>query len=116
LVGLRVSQINGCSACLHGHLIEAQKIDETPERLATVAAWREAPFFTGAERAALALAEYATRLADHSGDGVPDDVWAEAAAHFDEEQLASLVLMIAMTNFFNRINVTIQEPAGVTWG
>ncbi|MEV5237525.1 carboxymuconolactone decarboxylase family protein [Streptomyces cinnamoneus] len=114
LVHLRASQINGCSACVYGGVASAKKAGETDERLHAVAAWREAPFFTDAERAALALAEAATRIAD--GSGVPDDVWDEAADHFDEQQLSAIILMVALTNFFNRLNVTVQEPAGKTWG
>ena len=91
------------------------KAGETDERLFAVAAWRDAPYFTDAERAALALTEALTRLADRA-DPVPDDVWDEAARHYDEQELAAIVLMIAMTNFFNRINVTVREPAGTTWG
>ncbi|GHC36008.1 alkyl hydroperoxide reductase AhpD [Streptomyces cinnamoneus] len=113
LVHLRASQINGCSACVYGGVASAKKAGETDERLHAVAAWREAPFFTDAERAALALAEAATRLADRSG--VPDDVWDEAADHFDEQQLSAIILMVALTNFFNRLNVTVQAPAGQTW-
>ncbi|MCA6095871.1 carboxymuconolactone decarboxylase family protein [Streptomyces sp. SCA3-4] len=113
LVHLRASQINGCSACVFGGVASAKKAGETDERLHAVAAWREAPFFTDAERAALALAEAATRIAD--GSGVPDDVWDEAADHFDEQQLSAIILMVALTNFFNRLNVTVQEPAGKTW-
>ncbi|MFC0601435.1 carboxymuconolactone decarboxylase family protein [Streptomyces palmae] len=115
LVHLRVSQINGCSACVYGGVASAKKAGESDERLHQVAAWREAPFFTDAERAALALAEAATRLADRSGQAVPDDIWDEAADHFDERQLAAIILMIATTNLFNRLNATIQEPAGQTW-
>ncbi len=115
LVHLRASQINGCSVCVHGGAAAARKAGETDERLAAVAVWREAPFFTDAERAALALAEHATRIADRSGDAVPDDVWQAAREHYDERQLAALILMIAMTNFFNRINATVKEPAGATW-
>ncbi|MEU1307339.1 carboxymuconolactone decarboxylase family protein [Streptomyces cinnamoneus] len=113
LVHLRASQINGCSACVYGGVDSAKKAGETDERLHAVAAWREAPFFTDAERAALALAEAATRLAD--GSGVPDDVWDEAADNFDEQQLSAIILMVALTNFFNRLNVTVQAPAGQTW-
>ncbi|MBZ6473101.1 carboxymuconolactone decarboxylase family protein [Streptomyces griseocarneus] len=116
LVHLRASQINGCSACVFAGVAGAKKAGETDERLHAVAAWREAPFFTDAERAALALTEAATRIADRSGKAVPDDIWDEAADHFDEKQLAAIILMIATTNFFNRINTTIEEPAGTTWG
>jgi AhpD family alkylhydroperoxidase len=115
LVHLRASQINGCSACVYAGVQGAQKAGETDERLATLAAWREAPFFTDAERAALALTEVATRLADRSGDAVPDDIWDAAADHFDERQLSAIILMVAVTNLFNRINATIKEPAGASW-
>jgi AhpD family alkylhydroperoxidase len=111
LVHLRASQINGCSACVYGGATSAKKAGETDERLFAVAAWREAPFFTDAERAALALAEAATRLSDRA-DPVPDAIWDEAARHYDEQGLASLVLMIAITNFFNRINATTKQVAG----
>ncbi|GGP62325.1 carboxymuconolactone decarboxylase family protein [Streptomyces abikoensis] len=116
LVHLRASQINGCSACVYGGIASAKKAGESDERLHQVAAWREAPFFSDAERAALALAEAATRIADRSGKAVPDEIWDEAADHFDEKQLSAIILMVAMTNFFNRINTTIEEPAGTTWG
>jgi AhpD family alkylhydroperoxidase len=106
LVHLRVSQVNGCSACV----ASAAKSAQSPERMATVAAWRESPYFTDAERAALALAEAATRLAD-SPDPVPDEIWNEAASHYDEQALAALVLKISVTNVFNRLNrVTRQLP------
>lgn len=114
LVHLRASQINGCSYCVVGGSLNAKKAGETDERLFSVAAWREAPFFTDAERAALALAEAATRLSDQA-DPVPDAVWDEAAAHYDERQLASIILMIGMTNLFNRINATTRQVAGPTW-
>ncbi len=114
LVHLRVSQINGCSACVDAGVRSAKKADETDERLFAVAAWRETPYFTGAERAALALAEAATRLADRA-DAVPDSIWDEAANHFDEKGLAAIILMIATTNLFNRLNATIKEQAGATW-
>ncbi len=114
LVHLRASQINGCSACVDSGARSAKKAGETDERLFTVAAWREAPYFTDAERAALALTEAATRLADRA-DPVPDAIWDEAARHYDEKGLAALVLMIATTNFFNRINATTRQVAG-KWG
>ncbi|MGW5465628.1 alkylhydroperoxidase [Streptomyces sp. NPDC003996] len=88
---------------------------DTDERLHNVAAWREAPFYTDAERAALALAEAATRLQD-GAPGVTDEIWEEVNAHFTEEQIGAINLEIALTNFFNRINRTIKEPAGKTWG
>ncbi|MER7111399.1 carboxymuconolactone decarboxylase family protein [Streptomyces sp. NPDC000229] len=113
LVHLRASQINGCGFCVDLGARQAKKSGISDEQLHSVAAWREAPYFSDAERAALALAEAATRLADRP-DPVPDDVWDEAADHFDEQQLASIILWIATTNFFNRINVTVKQPAGVT--
>jgi AhpD family alkylhydroperoxidase len=114
LVHLRVSQINGCSACVDSGARSAREAGETEQRLATVAAWREAPYFTDAERAALALAEAATRLADRA-DPVPDQIWDDAADHHDEQQLAAIVLMIAVTNLFNRLNATTRQIAGA-WG
>lgn len=114
LVHLRASQVNGCSVCVVGGVTSARKAGETEDRLASVAAWREAPYFTEAERAALELAECATRLADRP-DPVPDAVWERAAGHYDEKQLAGLVLMIAVTNLFNRLNATTRQIAGATW-
>jgi AhpD family alkylhydroperoxidase len=114
LVHLRVSQINGCSACVDAGARTAKKGGETDERLFAVAAWREAPYFTDAERAALALAEAATRLADRP-DPVPDEIWDAAADHYDERGLAALVLMIGVTNLFNRLNATTRQVAGA-WG
>ncbi|GAA2455179.1 carboxymuconolactone decarboxylase family protein [Streptomyces lavendulocolor] len=112
LVHLRASQINGCGFCVDLGARQAKKSGVTDEQLHAVAAWREAPYFSDAERAALALAEAATRLAD-TPDAVPDHVWEEAAHHFDERQLASIILWVATTNFFNRINVTVKQPAGL---
>lgn len=114
LVHLRASQVNGCSACVDGGVRSALKAGETPERLGTVAAWREAPYFTDPERAALALAEAATRLADRE-DPVPDEIWDAAAAHYDEAGMASLVLYIAVTNVYNRLNRVTRQPAGQRW-
>jgi AhpD family alkylhydroperoxidase len=114
LVHLRASQINGCSSCVHSGTAAARKAGETDDRLATVAAWRDAPFFTEAERAALALTEAVTRLADRP-DPVPDEIWDEAARHYDEEGLAALLLSIATTNVFNRLNVPTRQVAGA-WG
>ena len=114
LVHLRASQINGCGACVDGGVKHAKKAGETDERLFTVSAWREAPYFTDAERAALALAEAMTRLDDRA-DPVPDEIWNEARKHFDERALSGLVLWIGTTNLFNRLNVTTRQPAGVTW-
>ncbi|MGD0068512.1 MAG: carboxymuconolactone decarboxylase family protein [Streptosporangiaceae bacterium] len=110
LVHLRASQVNGCSACVDSGWRAGRKAGETDERLFAVAAWRDAPYFTEAERAALALAEAVTRLSDRP-DLVPDEIWDEAARHYDEPGLAALILMIATTNVFNRLNVTIREPA-----
>src|SRR5690349_8059993 len=114
LVHLRASQINSCSFCVDSGAKSAKKAGETDERLFAVAAWREAPYFTDAERAALALAEAATRLAD-SSDPVPDDIWNEATRHYDEQGLAALILMIATTNLFNRLNATTRQVAGAKW-
>lgn len=114
LVHLRASQINGCSPCVLSGTSHARKAGETDDRLATVAAWRDAPFFSDAERAALALTEAVTRLADRP-DPVPDVIWDEAAKHYDEQGLASLILMIAVSNVFNRLNVTTRQVAGA-WG
>lgn len=115
LVHLRASQINGCSACVDAGARSAKQSGMSDEKLFTVAAWREATYFTEPERAALALAESATRLADRA-DAVSDDVWNAAAKHFDEPQLAAIVLWIATTNFFNRINATTRQPAPQKWG
>jgi AhpD family alkylhydroperoxidase len=115
LVHLRASQINGCSFCVDSGARSARKAGETDERLFAVAAWREAPYFTDAERAALALTEAATRLADRA-DPVPDEIWNEASRHYDEQGLAALILMIATTNLFNRLNATTRQVAGaVSW-
>ena len=114
LVHLRASQINGCSACVDVGTRSAKQVGETDERLFAVAAWREAPDFTEAERAALALSEAVTRLSDRT-DPVPDEVWDEAARHYDEIALAALILSIATTNFFNRLNVATRQVAG-SWG
>jgi len=113
LVHLRVSQINGCSPCVFATIQSAKKAGETEERLHNVVAWRETPFYTDEERAALALTEAATRLQDGAA-GVTDGIWDAAADHFSEEQLGAIILEVAMTNFFNRINTTIREPAGAT--
>jgi AhpD family alkylhydroperoxidase len=110
LVHLRASQINGCSLCVDMGF-RFKKADETIERLFAVAAWKDAPYFTDAERAALALTEAATRLSDRF-DPVPDKIWSEAARHYDEGALASLVLWIAMTNVWNRLNVATKQVAG----
>jgi AhpD family alkylhydroperoxidase len=114
LVHLRASQINGCSFCVDSGASSAKKAGETDERLFAVAAWREAPYFTDAERAALALTEAVTRLADRA-DPVPDEIWEEATRHYDEQGLAALILMIAVTNLFNRLNATVRQVAGARW-
>ena len=111
LVELRASQINGCSICADMHSRELRGLGEPDQRIFMVAAWREAPYFNDAERAALALAEAGTRLAD-SSDPVPDEVWEEAARHYDEQQLAALVLAIAAINAFNRINAITRQITG----
>ena len=110
LVELRASQINGCSVCLDMHAHLAKQAGETDERLWALAGWRDAPFFTDGERDALALTEAATRLADRS-DPVPDEIWNEAAAHYDERGLADLVLAIGVINVWNRLNVTTRQVA-----
>jgi AhpD family alkylhydroperoxidase len=114
LVNLRASQINGCGVCAVQHPVIARRLGETDQRLFAVAAWRDAPWFTDAERAALALTEAATRLSDRA-EPVSDDVWEEAARHYDERQLAGLVLAIAGINVWNRVNVTTRQVAGVAW-
>jgi AhpD family alkylhydroperoxidase len=114
LMHLRASQINGCGVCAVQHPKIARKLGETDDRIFAVAAWRDAPFFTDAERAALALTEATTRLAD-TADPVPDDVWQDAARHYDEQQLAALVLAIASINVWNRLNVATRQVAGQEW-
>jgi AhpD family alkylhydroperoxidase len=109
LVHLRASQINGCSHCTEMHARELKEAGAPEEKIWAVGAWRESPHFSAAERAALALAESETRLADRP-DPVPDDVFDEAARHFDEAQLSALILEIALINVWNRINVTVRQP------
>ena len=111
LLELRAGQINGCSVCIDMHSRELKAAGEPDERIYTVAAWRETPYFTDAERAALALTEAVTRLADRP-DPVPDEVWDEAARHYDEDQLGALVLAIATINAWNRINATTRQITG----
>lgn len=111
LVELRASQINGCAFCVEMHADELKKDGQSDQRIFTVAAWREAPYFTDAERAALALAEAVTRLSDRA-DPVPDDIWQEATRHYDDETLSALIFDIAAINVWNRINVTVKQPAG----
>ena len=111
LVKIRASQINGCSYCTDMHTKDALHDGESQVRLNLVAAWREAKVFTDAERAALELTEQGTRIADAAG-GVTDDAWANAAKHYDEDQLAALVSLIALINTYNRLNVITRQPAG----
>lgn len=111
LVKLRASQINGCGFCTDMHSKDALHAGESQLRLNLVAAWREATVFTEAERAALELAEQGTRIADGAA-GVTDEAWANAARHYDEEQLIALVSVIALINVYNRMNVIIRQPAG----
>jgi AhpD family alkylhydroperoxidase len=111
LVHLRASQINGCSVCVDTGGRTARKAGESDERLMAVAAWREAPYFTEAERAALALTEAVTRLSDRA-DPVPDEIWNQAAEHYSEQALSALLLSIAVTNVFNRLNVSTRQVAG----
>jgi AhpD family alkylhydroperoxidase len=114
LINLRASQINGCGVCAVQHPRIARRLGETDERLFAVATWRDAPYFSAAERAALALTEAATRLSDRA-DPVPDEIWNEAAQHYDEQALATLVIAIASINVWNRLNVTTRQIAGQEW-
>jgi AhpD family alkylhydroperoxidase len=111
LVKIRASHINGCAYCTDMHTKDAEQAGETSLRLNLVAVWREAKVFTEAERAALELTEQGTRIADAAG-GVTDEAWANAAKHYDDEQLAALVSLIALINAYNRMNVIVQQPAG----
>jgi AhpD family alkylhydroperoxidase len=111
LVHLRASQINGCSVCVDIHSRELEHADESSARIHTVSVWRETPYFSDAERAALALTEATTRLADRP-DPVPDDVWDEAARHYTEPQLAALVVAISTINAFNRLNAATRQITG----
>ncbi len=111
LVQLRASQINGCSVCVDMHCRDLKKAGETDERLFALADWRDAPYFTDAEGAALALTEAITRLSDRP-DPVPDEIWDEAVRHYDEPALAALIISIALINVWNRLNVTTRQVAG----
>src|SRR6478609_9419436 len=111
LINLRASQINGCGVCAVQHPRLAKRLGETEDRLHAVTAWRDAPYFDDAERAALALTEAMTRMSDRS-DPVPDDVWEQAAAQYDEQALAALVMAIASINVWNRLNVATRQVAG----
>ena len=114
LVHLRASQINGCGVCAVQHSRIARRRGESEERMWAVACWQDAPYFDAAERAALALAEALTRSADRP-DAVPDEVWAQAAEHYDETQLGALVLTISSVNLWNRLNVATRQVAGIEW-
>ncbi len=111
LVKIRASQINGCGYCTDMHTKDATEAGESQERLNLVATWREATVFTEAERAALEVAEQGTRIAD-AASGVSDEAWAEAATHYDRDQLAALVAIVALINAYNRLNVIVRRPAG----
>jgi len=111
LVKIRASQVNGCALCTDMHTKDAAHAGETSVRLNLVAAWREATVFTDAERAALELTEQGTRIADAAG-GVTDEAWVNAAKHYDDDQLAALVSLIALINTYNRVNVITRQPAG----
>ncbi len=111
LVLIRASQINGCSVCTDMHTKDAAHAGETSVRLNLVAAWRDAKVFTDAERAALELTEQGTRIADAAG-GVSDEAWANAAKHYDTDQLAALVCTITLINAYNRLNVISQNQGG----
>lgn len=112
LIDLRVSQINGCSVCVDMHARGLKRLGESDERIWGVGAWRESPYFDDRERAALDLAEHVTRLADRP-EAVPDPVWDNAADHFDEKEMSSLLLGIAAINAWNRLNAATRQPVGV---
>lgn len=114
LVHLRASQINGCSVCVDMHARELKQAGQTDERIFAVAAWRETPFYTEAERAALALTEAVTRLSDRA-DPVPDEVWQDARRHYDDPALAALIVSIGLINVWNRLNAAVKQVAGA-WG
>jgi AhpD family alkylhydroperoxidase len=111
LMNMRASQINGCSVCLDLHSRALKKLGEKDERIIAVAAWREAPYFSDAERAALALTEAATRLNDRA-DPVPEAIWREAEQHYNETALAGLVMSIALINLWNRLNAVTRQVGG----
>jgi len=111
LMNLRASQINGCSVCVDMHSRALRKLGEKAERIFAVSAWREAPYYSDAERAALALTEAASRLSDRA-DPVPDEIWKEAARHYDETQLGALVMSIGMINLWNRLNAATRQVGG----
>ena len=111
LMNLRASQINGCSVCVDIHWRALRKLGEKDARIFLVSAWREAPYYSDAERAALALTEAASRLSDRA-DPVPDEIWKEAARHYDETQLGALVVSIGLINLFNRVNAATRQVSG----
>src|ERR1700685_2507002 len=111
LMNLRASQINGCSVCVDMHSRALKKLGEKDQRIFAVSAWREAPYYSDAERAALALTEAGARLSDRA-DPVPDEVWKEAARHYDETQLSALVLSIGLINLWNRLNAATRQVGG----
>jgi AhpD family alkylhydroperoxidase len=111
LVHLRASEINGCAVCLDIHARTLKKLGEKDERIFSLAAWREAPYYTDAERAALALTEAATRIGDRA-DPVPDEIWNEARRHYEEPQLAALVMSIGTINLWNRLNAATRQVSG----
>ncbi len=115
LVHLRTSQINGCTACVFYGTLSAGRIGLSTERMLALPVWTESPLFDDAERAALRLAEAMTTLA-HNPGSVSDEIWDEAAGHFDEKQLAGLILQISTANFYNRINTTVHQPPVAAWG
>lgn len=115
LVALRASQINGCAVCIRMHSRDLKKAGQSDDRVSTLVAWRDAPFFDDAERAALALTEAVTRLSDRE-DPVPDDVWQEAAKHYGERQLGALVLAIGLVNLWNRVNHSTRQVPGADRG
>lgn len=117
LVHLRASQINGCVACVEASMSIARTAGVTEEQLWSLVTWREAPYFSDAERAVLALTEYAPRLADHDrSDAVPQRVWEGAARHYDEQGLSAIILVIGTTNMINHSNTAVREPVGRAWG
>lgn len=111
LVNVRVGQINGCSVCVDWHSRVLKKLGESDARIFALAAWRESPYYTEAERAALALAEATTRLSDRA-DAVTDEVWKEASCHFSDAELSGLVMSIAVANLWNRLNAATRQVGG----
>ena len=111
LVSLRASQINGCGWCVDIHTKEAAAAGETAVRINLVAAWRHSTVFTEAERAALALTEEGTRLAD-AHHGVSDETWALVRKHYDDDQIAALVSLVALINATNRLSVIVNNQGG----